>query len=111
MMMTPNHSWQTVEHMVLTLLRRLTFVWACIASAAMIYFALQWFPDFADLPKNEMAMGFAIAAAYGFPAFVALTLLAFANWSEPRRTTRLVLLAPVALCLTLWTAARWFSAP
>lgn len=77
----------------------------------MVYFALQWFPYSGDIRKNEMEMGFAISAGYGFPAFVALAFLSFANWSEQQRTRRLALLAPVVLSLTLWLAASWFSAP
>ncbi len=61
--------------------------------------------------KNEMEMGFAISAGYGFPAFVALTFVAFANWSEQQRTRRLVLLVPTVLALFLFVAARWFSTP
>ena len=88
--------------MILALLRWTAFLWGCFAVAVMVYYAVQWFPDAGNLSQNEMAMGFAIGAFYGWPAWLSLPVFVLAQWHDLKPVHRMLLVLPVVMALLLW---------
>lgn len=84
-------------------MRWLVFLWGALAASIMCYYAVRWFPHVGDVRYNEMAMGFAIGAFYGWPSWLALPVFAIAQRKELPRWQLFLLLVPVLVALVLYT--------
>lgn len=71
----------------------------------MVHYALLWFPNVGDPRKNEMALGFALGAFYGWPSWLSLPVFAIAQWQEHKPFLRFLFLLPVAIALALWSVS------
>lgn len=92
--------------MLLSAIKWLVFLWGAFAVGVMCYYAIRWFPHVADVRHNEMALGFAIAAFYGWPSWLALPAFAVAQRKESPRWQSWLVVAPVILALVLYVVGQ-----
>ena len=92
--------------MVLSAIKWLAFLCGTLALTVMCYYAVRWFPHAADVRYNEMAMGFAIGAFYGWPSWLALPAVAVAKRKELPHWQIFLLVAPVLLALALYVVGQ-----
>lgn len=92
--------------MLLSAIKWLALLWGTLAAGAMCFYAVRWFPRAADVRYNEMAMGFAIAGVYGWPAWLALPAIAVTQRRLLPRSQIFLLVSPVLLAGTLYIASQ-----
>lgn len=92
--------------MLLSAVKWLAFLWGALAAGVMCYYAVHWFPYATDIRYNEMAMGFAIGAFYGWPSWLSLPAFAVLQRKELPRWQILLLVAPVLVAVVLYVAAQ-----
>ena len=97
-------------HMARTAKRWLFLPWGCLACAVMIHYASGWFPRVHDPRSNELQLGFALGAFYGWPAWLALPVLATVERKSLPRWHIAVLLVPPIVAVSLYTVGRSLSA-
>lgn len=88
--------------MLLSVFRWSMFLWGCLALCGMCYYASQWLPRVDDITANELALGFALSSFYGWPAWLALPVLAIMSRKTLSRPKVALLLAPVAFAALLF---------
>jgi hypothetical protein len=91
---------------LLSAIKWLAFLWGTLALGVMGYYAVRWFPHAADVRYNEMAMGFAIGAFYGWPSWLVLPAFAVAQRRELPRWQLFLLVAPVFLAFALYVVGQ-----
>lgn len=92
--------------MLLPTFRWTMFAWGCAALFGMAYYAIRWLPRIDDAMANELGIGFMLCAFYGWPAWLALPVLAFASRKSMRAGTTVLLLAPVLVATLLFCVSR-----
>jgi hypothetical protein len=92
--------------MVLSAIKWLAFLWGALPVGVMCYHAVRWFPYAADVRYNEMGMGLAIAAVYGWPSWLAIPAIAFAQRRELPRWQIMLLLSPVLAAGALYLSGQ-----
>jgi hypothetical protein len=76
----------------------------------MVYYASRWFPHAPDIRYNEMQLGFVIGAFYGWPSWLMLPIFAVFHRKSLPKWHIAMLLAPVALAVSLYVVARNLAA-
>lgn len=84
---------------LMTIIRWLVFVWGCLASLVMAYYAVSWVSGSDNPLRNELGIGFGMGMLYGWPAWIGLPLLAYFGRRHLGRNAVLLLLAPIVLAL------------
>lgn len=95
---------------MLAALRWVAFLWGCLATSVMAYYAAYWFPHAQDIRHNEMAVGFMFGALYGWPAWLALPAFVVALRKSLPRWQVVALLAPVTVAVLLYITGRMLAA-
>ena len=73
----------------------LTFAWASLAVAIVIYFAARWGASPGEALRRELSLGAGIGVVLGSPAFLALPFLVYAGRATTSTAQRWILLSPL----------------
>jgi len=84
-------------------------IWGACMLAIMINYAIVWFPDAPNPRLNEMGIGFAIGAFYGWPTWFFLPVLALIDRKTAPVWRTVLFCCPSVIATSMYCAAQYLA--